>query len=160
MYYVTKQNLLDLIQSHGLEMKMLMCPDCHPYSDAKRAEPYEARYKAAQTAWRRVVQSLKMCNPGPHANHMSLWEHALLGHFEKDEAFFRTGSEKFANHDWVTYKGDFYSVDFGNYLNIPRVHRIANEHLPEERCKLDGAQEIAGMMPNPCTRVSVQIQVS
>lgn len=41
--YVTKENLLDWVESHGRNMLMLTVPSAHPYDDERRAKPYEEK---------------------------------------------------------------------------------------------------------------------
>lgn len=165
-YYITKPNLLDLIESFGRDMKSLTYPSAHPYDDAKRAKSYEPKYQAARQAWKcirgdidplKVVKSLINTTCGIEANQSRLLESALLGDFEWSEEKFKNPPKGF---HWVTYQGDFYGVSSGDHLNLPHVQRLANEYLPEEKRVLGGAQAIANMMPNPCTRITRPIQVS
>lgn len=171
-YHITRENLLDLIESLGREMKHMCSPYAHPYDDARRAAPYPAKYEACRKAWQGlkngqdpliVVRWLLKQAKGVHENQVSLWEHALRGDFAQTEAWFaapRESHEGWCSSHWVTCNGDFYHVDFGNDLNVPRVERIANKYMPDDRCKTTGARALADLMPNPCTRVRTSVHAS
>ena len=159
-YSVTRENLLDLLVSHGREMKMMCNPSSHPYDDPRRAAPYKAKVAAAREAWKRLkggadeLEVVQWLHKQTIGEGIHLWEAALLGEFE---------TEQFSNlkgFNWITYQGDFYGVSAGDDLNLPHVRRIANKYLSEEERKLEGAQAIAAQMPNPCTRIIRPIHVS
>lgn len=164
-YAITRENVLDWLHSFGRDMKLQCDPSAHPYDDPKRAAPFKRYYPAVREAWKMVKGGadelevirwlLQHIRGGVECNHLRLMEKALLGKFETS----RFDNLKKGFH-WVTYQGDFYGVDTGDHLNLPRVRRIANQYLSEEERKLEGAQAIAAQMPNPCTRIIRPIHVS
>jgi len=165
-YFVTRDNMLDVIHSIGLDMKGLTSPYSHPYDDERRAAPYVPKYHACRLAWARlkrgddmlqVVKDLHKAMSGIEANGCSLLESALTGKFEWTQDQFTNLPDGIHR---VTYKGDYYTVRSGDRLNLPSVHRHGNAYRDEADRKLEGAQEIANLMPNPCTRIIRPIPVS
>lgn len=157
--FISKENLLSLIHCLGLEMKALTSPYSHPYDDERRAKPYVEHHKSCQRAYwlalnNDVAEALEALSTVPRSNLIAM---AVAGGCEQPEEFFK--NMRASSFHWVTYKGDFYGVSAGDRLNLPCVHRVANEYLPKELKTIEGCKAIAAMMPNPCTRITAPIQV-
>lgn len=162
--FITQENLLDIVHSMGKGFKWKCHPSAHPYDDEARTVPYKRMYQAARIAWLEikngvnpitVIEDLRDQCVGVEANGCDRLLQALKGDYEVTSEFFTQPKKGFTR---VTYNGDYYHINSGDRLNRPIVQRVANQHLPEEQVNLQGSLEIAGMMPNPCTRIQTTVQ--
>jgi len=173
--FITRQNILDLIHSAGLEMKAKASPSYWSHEDRERAKRHEPILKACRRAWTEVnkgeeiFSSLKRLirDLGSESNCLRLALEGTTGKFERSEEQIREPMKTNAWGEdakgdgffWLTFEGDLFGVNRGDKLNLPSVHRVANANLPKEKQKTAGAAKIASLLPNPCTRIKGEVQI-
>lgn len=164
--HITRDNLLANIHSLGCQLVQYANPGFYAFEDRVLAKGYQPKVAAARRAYAAIRDGADMCATlaqlqqdlvtGVECNRCRLLQAALDGKYAKT-------ADQLANLDkgfyWVTYNGDFYGVNTGDCLNLPRVDRRANRNVPPEYQDTTGAQAIADMLPNPCTRVRRSVQV-
>lgn len=163
---MNKQNILDLVESHGRKLKMYASPNYYRCEDMGRAKAFEEAYRESRNTWLDIkrgadpVKCLTALSKVPNSGNLRIYIDAILGKYDSSLGDLVKRAEMFAKNkdfvasEWVVIDNDLFFVRFGDYLNLPRVSRVSNEYLPDDRRNLTVSQKIADSLPNPTTRIS------
>lgn len=146
---ISQSNLLDLIESKGRDIATHASPNYWRHGEHSRAEPYKRALVRLRQLWVRMSkaetpdQQLAVLNELCRVYDCANFGRLLRMYHETPDITVNGPCP----HQWCTFEGDLFWVSRGDHNNRPRVRRVANEHMPNDRKKLDGATRLAELVP-------------